>query len=322
MKKPLISICIPTWNRWYSLQHTLKSIVEQDEFASWDVEIIISDNASTDETENEIKKLCVNWTNIKYYKNKNNIWAMQNINKSYSLWTWKYLRCLSSHTKVNHLSLKRIFELLTEFEPVLLMNLLWKINFSFYENRYFLKNYNMYLFDNMVHYFNYLWDQYVYDKKSFSITNNLFSNVWSLIIKKSYYDKAKCDIIIDKWNQFFNYNNFIHLFTAYYNGWKKRVLLNIVPAFSGVSIDINDEAKEIMTQRNRKEKIYKKDAHNFTKYIRNKYYCSNNFLSFLKKFDCFWTKLYLVNNVPFIDLLKKFFNKELRAKIWNFIGNR
>jgi glycosyltransferase involved in cell wall biosynthesis len=33
-KQPILSICIPTWNRWYALQHTLKSIIDQDDFKS------------------------------------------------------------------------------------------------------------------------------------------------------------------------------------------------------------------------------------------------------------------------------------------------
>ena len=39
--------------------------MDQDEFKSWDVEIVISDNASTDETEVEIEKLCNKYRNIK-----------------------------------------------------------------------------------------------------------------------------------------------------------------------------------------------------------------------------------------------------------------
>ncbi len=95
-KKPILSICIPTWNRRYSLQYTLKSIMDQEEFRSWDVEIVISDNASTDETETEVWKLCKKYINIKYFRNKENIWWNPNINKAFSLWTWEYLWLLWS----------------------------------------------------------------------------------------------------------------------------------------------------------------------------------------------------------------------------------
>lgn len=49
---PLLSICIPTYNRSTYLRESIESIIHQSEFISGDVEIVISDNASTDNTEN------------------------------------------------------------------------------------------------------------------------------------------------------------------------------------------------------------------------------------------------------------------------------
>jgi abequosyltransferase len=51
-KEPLLSICIPTYNREKYLRRLLDSIVFQKEFIDTnDVEIVIADNASTDSTE-------------------------------------------------------------------------------------------------------------------------------------------------------------------------------------------------------------------------------------------------------------------------------
>lgn len=105
-KQPILSICIPTWNRRYSLQYTLKSIIDQDEFKSWDVEIVISDNASTDETEVEVWKLCKEYKNIRYFRNKENIWSNPNINKVLSLWEWEYLWLLGSDDCISKNALK------------------------------------------------------------------------------------------------------------------------------------------------------------------------------------------------------------------------
>ncbi|MDD3885327.1 MAG: glycosyltransferase [Victivallaceae bacterium] len=44
------SVCIPTWNRDHSLKSTLESIVSEKSFADGRVEIVISDNNSSDET--------------------------------------------------------------------------------------------------------------------------------------------------------------------------------------------------------------------------------------------------------------------------------
>ena len=55
-EKPLISICIPTYNRCKSLQNILNSIVQQNEFLEDTIEIVVSDNASTDETKEMVAK--------------------------------------------------------------------------------------------------------------------------------------------------------------------------------------------------------------------------------------------------------------------------
>lgn len=70
---PLLSICIPTYNRAQYLKNTLESIVSQKEFNSSNVEIVISDNASTDNTEKIVKEFIGKYENIFYYKNEINI---------------------------------------------------------------------------------------------------------------------------------------------------------------------------------------------------------------------------------------------------------
>lgn len=68
----LVSICIPTYNRAPYLKQCLDSLVCQPEFLEGKVEIVISDNASTDETK-EIASIYVQrYKNIKYYRNLTN----------------------------------------------------------------------------------------------------------------------------------------------------------------------------------------------------------------------------------------------------------
>ena len=74
-KLPLISICIPTYNRASFLKRTLISITSTHTFHETDkVEIIISDNCSSDRTQ----EICSMFTEqygekIKYIRNKENI---------------------------------------------------------------------------------------------------------------------------------------------------------------------------------------------------------------------------------------------------------
>ena len=70
---PILSICIPTYNRSEHLRKTLDSIIRQKEFATKQVEIVISDNASTDNTEIVAREYCERYSNIFYYKNEKNI---------------------------------------------------------------------------------------------------------------------------------------------------------------------------------------------------------------------------------------------------------
>ncbi len=75
MEYPLLSICIPTYNRADVLKQCLTKYTSEKIFLETDlIEIIISDNCSTDNT----KEICSEFTNrfsnkIKYYRNAKNI---------------------------------------------------------------------------------------------------------------------------------------------------------------------------------------------------------------------------------------------------------
>ena len=73
MRKTLLSICIPTYNRAEYLKKSIDSIVNQDEFINKQVEIVITDNASTDNTENIVTDYANRYENIIYYRNEKNI---------------------------------------------------------------------------------------------------------------------------------------------------------------------------------------------------------------------------------------------------------
>lgn len=73
MDKPLLSVCIPTYNRAEYLKKSIESIICQDEFKNKQVEIVIADNASTDNTEIMVKPYAQKYENIFYYRNGENI---------------------------------------------------------------------------------------------------------------------------------------------------------------------------------------------------------------------------------------------------------
>ncbi len=80
---PVLSICIPTYNRAGYLYFTLRSIVECEIFKNTDdVEIVISDNASTDLTGQIVKIFTEKFPDkIVYNRNKFNIGVDENFEK-------------------------------------------------------------------------------------------------------------------------------------------------------------------------------------------------------------------------------------------------
>lgn len=88
-----LSICIPTFNRCEYLDRTLKSITDQDSFDQ-QVEIVVSDNCSTDSTKDVVNKYQVLYKNIIYHCNEKNI-LDQNFTKALSLGRGEYLKLMN-----------------------------------------------------------------------------------------------------------------------------------------------------------------------------------------------------------------------------------
>ena len=87
-----ISICIPTYNRKNLLKKAIESAMRQDYD---DIEIIISDNASNDGTDETIKEFNEQ-LNLKYYRNTTNIGPLLNYKKCvYEYATGDYILFLS-----------------------------------------------------------------------------------------------------------------------------------------------------------------------------------------------------------------------------------
>lgn len=86
----LLSICIPTYNRAKYLKDALDNITSDPAFDNR-VEIVISDNASIDDTSAVVETYSNKYSNIKYYKNEKNI-KDYNFYLALSRGTGKYVR--------------------------------------------------------------------------------------------------------------------------------------------------------------------------------------------------------------------------------------
>lgn len=74
----LVSICIPTYNRSIYLKRGLESLVHQDEFLQGLVEIVICDNASTDDTKQMVGQYMNAYEHIHYHCHDKNVGAVLN----------------------------------------------------------------------------------------------------------------------------------------------------------------------------------------------------------------------------------------------------
>lgn len=113
-QQPLLSICIPTYNRVEQLANTLDSIVNQEDFDET-VEIVISDNHSTDNTYEIVAQFIRKYPNIHYFCNDENL-GFQNLTLAVKRGTG-LLRKLSNDT-VEFLpgSIKYIKSLITRYK--------------------------------------------------------------------------------------------------------------------------------------------------------------------------------------------------------------
>ena len=115
MNNPLLSICIPTYNRATLLEQTIKSIVTQKTFQETeDVEIIISDNCSNDATKNiSLVYKEMFGEKIKYFRNDSNIYDF-NFEKALSYGKGIFLKLNNDTLKHKEGSLDKIITTIEE----------------------------------------------------------------------------------------------------------------------------------------------------------------------------------------------------------------
>jgi glycosyltransferase involved in cell wall biosynthesis len=92
MSSPLVSIGIPTFNRASSLIKSVDAALQQ---TYQNIEIIISDNASTDDTQSICEKFVETNKNITYIRQQSNVGAVNNFNEVLRYSTGKYFMWLA-----------------------------------------------------------------------------------------------------------------------------------------------------------------------------------------------------------------------------------
>ena len=113
-KKPIISFCIPTYNRCEYLEKTLirlNQCIKESKSNEESCSIIISDNCSTDDTRSVVSKYC-KILNIKYVLRNKNIGPSSNLIESIKIADGEYIWILSDDDLLDIKSLKMSYNLL------------------------------------------------------------------------------------------------------------------------------------------------------------------------------------------------------------------
>lgn len=93
--QPILSICIPTWNRAVFLKQSLERFAEQiQQIDSRELELYVSDNCSEDDTPTIIKDFINKGLPITYNRNEINIGAARNFVKCMQWASGKYILLL------------------------------------------------------------------------------------------------------------------------------------------------------------------------------------------------------------------------------------
>lgn len=116
MNLPLLSICIPTYQRSKRLKEAIEGLLSNEDRR---LEVIISDNASSDAS----KEVVTSFSDqrLKYSRNASNIGANLNIIKAASLANGKYFLFLSDEDRLDEKGLNTLLEMLGNDREVTLV---------------------------------------------------------------------------------------------------------------------------------------------------------------------------------------------------------
>ena len=134
-KQPLLSICIPTYNRAALLDNVLK-LYTQNKYFDERIEIVISDNCSEDNTSDVCKKYTSQFPNVTYYRNSTNL-VDGNFAKALSHGKGKYLRLVNDYCYMDDEALLETYEIIKKYSKtnklLFFYNSCWGITDKFIE---------------------------------------------------------------------------------------------------------------------------------------------------------------------------------------------
>ena len=129
--RPLLSICIPTYNRAPFLAELLEALLPQLTPARPDVELVLSDNASTDETAAVIASFRTRGLPLRISRNEENLGADENFLRCHALARGRYLWLLGDDDLPMPHAIPQLLSLLEQGEAAGGYDLVYISSFGF-----------------------------------------------------------------------------------------------------------------------------------------------------------------------------------------------
>lgn len=115
-----LSISIPTYNRADFLDYSLKMHIPLAR--AHNIQIYISDNASTDKTRIVVEKWMKEYPLLQYYKNDHNVGAVKNVQLALKKANSKYVWLISDNCLIDENALKKVLEYSTQCFDLIILN--------------------------------------------------------------------------------------------------------------------------------------------------------------------------------------------------------
>jgi abequosyltransferase len=113
-----LSIAIPTYNGSRYIREALDSIISQLGDIDEEVEIVISDNASTDETPEIIREYQKKYPLVRYFRNDENLGADRNFDLAVRRTEGEFVWLFSDDDRIRDGGIRKVVEVITKYHSV------------------------------------------------------------------------------------------------------------------------------------------------------------------------------------------------------------
>lgn len=123
MPAPSVAVCIPTYNRRDYLQELLQAFAQQD--GASEIQVVVSDNASTDGTQELCRELALTWPQLKYVRLPENLGPDANFLSCVQHADTEFCWLFGSDDAPRPGAVLRVLDLLAQDPDILLFDRVW-----------------------------------------------------------------------------------------------------------------------------------------------------------------------------------------------------